>query len=226
MLPQSSPAGSNLRQARRLFLEQGELPPGLIDEGLARSWRRSLVAGLAPAGRLPEAPRLTASELERVVERQRELVAHAQPVMEHLHAQVRDSQSMVILAGTGGLLVNVMGDPDFLTLAERVALAPGTSWLEQYRGTNAIGTALAEAVAVEINGAEHFLERNGFLTCAAAPILDPTGQVLGVLDISGDQRTRHPHTLGLVRTAAQMIENSLVASRFRRGTLLRFHPLS
>ena len=81
MLPQSSPAGSNLRQARRLFLEQGELPPGLIDEGLARSWRRSLVAGLAPAGRLPEAPRLTASELERVVERQRELVAHAQPVM-------------------------------------------------------------------------------------------------------------------------------------------------
>lgn len=224
MLPQSTPAGSNLRQARRLFLEQGELPPGLIDEGLARSWRRSLVAGLAPAGRLPEAPRLTASELERVVERQRELVAHAQPVMEYLHAQVRDSQSMVILAGTGGLLVNVMGDPDFLTRAERVALAPGTSWLEQHRGTNAIGTALAEAVAVEINGAEHYLERNGFLTCAAAPILDPAGQVLGVLDISGDQRTRHPHTLGLVRTAAQMIENSLLTSRYRRGTLLHFHP--
>ncbi len=226
MQPHSLLPGSTLRQARRLFLEQGELPAGLIDERLARSWRRSLGAGLSPVGRAPEAPRLSAPQLGQALERQRELVAHAQPVMEYLYAQVRDSQSMVILASGRGLLVSVMGDPDFLTKAERVALAPGASWLEQHRGTNAIGTSLAEAAPVEIHGAEHFLERNGFLTCAAAPILDPAGQLLGVLDISGDQRSRHPHTLGLVRTAAQMIENRLLISRYRRGTLLHLHPLA
>ena len=51
------------------------------------------------------------------------------------------------------------------TFAERVALAPGASWHEQHRGTNAIGTALAEGAAVEIHGAEHFLARRTVRLC-------------------------------------------------------------
>ena len=76
---------------------------------------------------------------------------------------------------------------------------------------------------VEIHGAEHYLERNGFLTCAAAPIVSATGELLGVLDISGDQRSRHPHTLGLVNTAARMIENRLVLAACQRRIRLHLH---
>ncbi len=144
--------------------------------------------------------------------------------MEYLFEQVRHSHSMVILADRRGVLMHTLGDADFLGKAERVALMSGASWHEQQRGTNAIGTALAEASGIEIHGSEHYLERNGFLTCAAAPIVSASGELLGVLDISGDQRSRHPHTLGLVNTAAMMIENRLVSAACQRHIRLHLHP--
>ena len=55
---------------------------------------------------------------------------------------------------------------------------------------------IAESRAVVIHGAEHYLERNGFLTCSAAPVFGPRGQLRGVLDISVDHNGYHPHTLG------------------------------
>ena len=212
-----------LRQARHQLLEGSEIAFGSIDERLARSWRRSLAAGLSPTGRLAGSDNLSAPELQRSLARNHDLVSHSRPVMEYLFEQVRHSHSMVILADSRGFLMHTLGDMDFLGKAERVALMSGACWHEQHRGTNAIGTALAEADGVEINGSEHFLERNSFLTCAAAPIVSATGELLGILDISGDQRSRHPHTLGLVNTAARMIENRLVADACRRHIRLHLH---
>ena len=100
---------------------------------------------------------------------------------------------------------------------------PREGWSEQWRGTNAIGTALAEGSPVVVHGGEHYLERNGFLTCAAAPIADPAGQLLGVLDISGDRRGYHRHTLGLARSGARMIEHQLFEARHGAGLRLRLH---
>lgn len=213
-----------LRRARRHLLEHGQCPDGLIEDRLARSWQRSLAAGLAPAGRLTDCDPLGGGELRQSLSRSHELLAHSQPVMEYLYEQVRHSHSMVILADNRGVLMHTLGDADFLSKAERVALTAGNSWHEQRRGTNAIGTALAEQGSVEVNGGEHFLERNGFLTCAAAPIIAADGTLVGILDISGDQRSRHPHTLGLVDTAARMIENRLVAAACRRHIRLHLHP--
>ncbi len=212
-----------LRRARLQLLENGSFPEGAIDERLARSWRRSLAAGLSPTGRLAGADNLSGSELQRSLARNHELVSHSRPVMEYLFEQVRHSQSMVILADRRGVLMHTLGDADFLGKAERVALMSGASWHEQQRGTNAIGTALVEASGIEIHGSEHYLERNGFLTCAAAPIVSASGELLGVLDISGDQRSRHPHTLGLVNTAARMIENRLVTAACQRHIRLHLH---
>jgi transcriptional regulator of acetoin/glycerol metabolism len=217
---------STLRQARRLLLDRGELPSGLIDDRLARSWRRSFNAGLAPLGRQTETPHLSRIELDRTAQRQEELIANARPVMDYLHSQTLGSGSMVVLADACGVLLYALGDADFLSRAERVALIPGAAWGEQWRGTNAIGTALAEGAPVVVHGAEHYLERNAFLTCAAAPVTSPDGQLLGVLDISGEQRSRHPHTFSLVRAAAQMIENRLFDLRHGDSVRLHFHPLA
>ena len=218
---------ASLRRARDLMLERGEVPLGyLVSTLLAKSWRRSVDAGLAPEGRLPDACRLDAAELARATERQRDLIANARPVMEYLHAQTRESGSMVILADDRGVLLQALGDPDFLSRADRVALAPGASWLERHRGTNAIGTALAEARPLVVHGGEHFLERNGFLSCASVPLSGPDGRLLGVLDISGDERQHHPHTFGLVRAAAQMVENRLFDSHHARNLRIRFHAMA
>ena len=212
-----------LRLARQRLTEQGLTQSPGVDALLARSWQRSLTAGLSPVGRLHCQDRLDGPDLRRCRALSHELLSHSEPVMEHLFEQVRHSHSMVILADPHGVLMHTRGDLDFLSKAERVALTCGASWAESQRGTNAIGTALAEAQEVEIHGAEHYLERNGFLTCAAAPIFSAQGQLMGILDISGEQRSRHPHTLGLVGTAARMIENSLVMARCRHQLVLQFH---
>ncbi|ACK78302.1 sigma-54 dependent transcriptional regulator [Acidithiobacillus ferrooxidans ATCC 23270] len=193
---------------------------------MSRSWRRCLDASLAPVGRLQTPPQLNASQLAHATDRQGELVAHARPVMQYLYAQTRDTGSMVILADERGTLLQTLGDTDFLGRAERVALMQGASWHESQQGTNAIGTAIAEIAPVVVHGPEHFLERNGFLTCAAAPVMAPDGRLLGVLDISGDHRGHHPHTIGLVRSAAQMIENRLFETCHGDTIRVRFHPLA
>ena len=222
-------AHSRLREARRLLLRTGRVPAQLLTPALARSWTRSWDAGLQPHGRMLGSPHASGAQLARELERQRELVAHAQPVMEFLHEQTRDSASMSILASADGMLLHSQGDPHFVGRAERVALRPGAVWNEQYRGTNAIGTALADDEPVVVHAEEHYLERNGFLTCAAVPIHDPRGRVLGALDVSGDHRGYHPHTLGLVRSAARMIEHRLFDTRHGQrqwsGLRLRFHRL-
>ena len=214
--------GPVLRQARQRLLEGIDTPVAAINERVTRSWRRSMAAGLAPFH--PHAPdNLPHPELRRVLALHRDLLGHSQPVMEYLFEQVRHSHSMVVLANRHGVLMHTLGDADFLGKAERVALLAGASWHEEQRGTNAIGTALAESCGIEIHGPEHYLARNDFLTCAAAPILSATGELLGILDISGDQRSHHPHTLGLVNTAARMIENRLLASHSPHLVRLHLH---
>lgn len=212
-----------IRLARSQLIEHGITSVAGLDDSVSRSWSRSLAAGLSPVGRISAIDNLSFIELQRMRSMNDELINHSQPVMEYLLDQVSNTQSMVILSDHQGTLMHTMGDLTFLSKAERVALMCGASWSESQRGTNAIGTALAELNEVEIHGGEHFLERNGFLTCAAAPIMSASGSLMGVLDISGDQRSRHPHTLGLVSTAARMIENSLVQATSRDSLLLMLH---
>ena len=212
-----------LRQARLQLQDHGDFQADGIDERVARSWRRSMAAGLLPDARLAETEHASAGGLREALAVNVDLLSHSRPVMEFLFEQVRHSQGMVILADQRGTLMHTLGHPEFLGKAERVALSCGASWQEQYRGTNAIGTALVERSTVEIHGSEHFLERNGFLTCTAAPILSGKGDLMGVIDISGDHRGSHPHTLGLVNVAASMIENRLLSATCRNQIRLHLH---
>jgi transcriptional regulator of acetoin/glycerol metabolism len=210
-------------QARQHLLEFGSIPETGLDGRVARSWGRSLAAGLLPDGRLQTTEHSSGMELRQTLTRNHELLAHSRPVMEYLFEQVRHNQNVVVLADNRGTLMHTLGDAIFLDKAHRVALTCGASWHETHRGTNAIGTALAEATGVEIHGSEHFLERNSFLTCAASPIVSANGSLMGILDISGDQHNGHPHTLGLVNTAARMIENRLMVAGCGRSIRLHMH---
>ncbi len=216
-------APTPLRTARRQWLEQGQIETGLIPETLRASWARCRDFGLEPLGRPQGAPHASAAQLARALEHRHALVAHAKPVMAFLNEQVQGSDSLVLLADAQGLLLHSTGDAHFADRAARVALRPGAVWSEQWRGTNAIGTALAEGAPLVVHAGEHYLERNGFLTCAAAPIADPGGQLLGVLDISGDRRGYHRHTLALVRSGARMVEHQLFTARFQAGLVVRLH---
>jgi sigma-54 dependent transcriptional regulator, acetoin dehydrogenase operon transcriptional activator AcoR len=171
----------------------------------------------------PDFHPLRHTQLQDVVDRNQSLYSHALPVMETLHAQIVDTQSMVLLTDNDGVILHSLGDSDFVEKARRVALCPGVSWAEADRGTNAIGTALADGRPTVVHGGEHFLHANRILSCSCAPIVDPYGHTIGALDVSGDTRGFHKHTLALVRMSAQIIENHLFANQFADAVRVRFH---
>ncbi|HEY1058270.1 MAG TPA: sigma 54-interacting transcriptional regulator [Limnobacter sp.] len=201
----------------------------LIDPGteghlefIRRAHQRSSAAGLDTSSKVEMAPPPGAA-LRELVEKNNRLRSCALPFMETLYEQVVNTHSMVLLTDASGTIIESLGDDDFLVKAQKVALSPGVTWSESSKGTNAIGTALIEELPTVVHGQDHFLDVNRFLTCSAAPIFDPTGLPIGVLDVTGDYRSYHRHTMGLVRMSAQMIENHLFNSSFQDAIILHFH---
>ncbi|MCU7372972.1 sigma 54-interacting transcriptional regulator [Paucibacter sp. O1-1] len=140
----------------------------------------------------PDLSPLGRPDMVVVRDRNRRLHEHAAPVMEMLYEQIVNTENMVVLTDATGTIIHSIGDDDFLSRASKVALQPGVNWSESTKGTNAIGTALVEETPTLVHADEHYLHANHFLTCSAAPILDPRGNILGVLDVSGDQRSYTP----------------------------------
>jgi hypothetical protein len=111
--------------------------------------------GLAPTGRAPGAPHASAAQLAQALEHQRDAgraCAAGDGVPERAD---RDSDSLVILADPQGMLLHALGDASFAGSRGARRLRPGAIWHEQWRGTNAIGTALAEGAPVVVHGGEH-----------------------------------------------------------------------
>jgi len=187
------------------------------------SWRRCVDQGLNPE-HAPFLELAAHQHLRHQLEANARLVSYAQPIIEHLYQQLANSSSMVLLADAKGLILRAVGDPGFASRAARVALMPGATWSEDDMGTNAIGTALHETRVVAVCGDEHFLERNRFLTCIATPILAPTGGMLGILDLSTDNRVSLPHAQALITTTAEMIEHRLLESLESGHVLVQFSP--
>lgn len=221
------PPRIRLRIARRRLDDAGEVRADLIGEALARSWQRCLAGGLPQQGRSQGGPHASAAQCARAVARAQTLLRHALPTMESLLPHVLASGSLLLLADAQGMVLQALGDDGFASRAQRVALRPGAFWSEPVRGTNAIGTALADGRPVAVLGAEHYLARNAFLSCAAAPIVDSQGRTLGALDISGDHRAlpaaAMPSTLGLVCLGVRTIERSLFEAAHAGDWRLRLH---
>ena len=201
----------------------GELRlPGAHVEAIEQSHERCVALGVSRIEQ-PDLSLVGRAELAVRRERHHRLVDHAAPVMEMLYEQIVNSQSMVVLTDAAGVIVHSIGDDDFLERASKVALQPGAVWSETAKGTNAIGTALVEEAPTLVHADEHYVHANQFLTCSAAPILDPRGNMLGVLDVSGDHRGYHQHTMALVKMSARMIENGWLSDDYRHAMRLHFH---
>lgn len=120
------------------------------------------------------------------------------------------SRHLVVFADAQGLLLTVAGDTSIQSAAERMNFVPGSQWLEENAGTNAIGTALALKAPVQIFAAEHYCAPVHGWTCSAAPITDPaTHEILGVIDLTGMREYHHPHSLAVVQSIARAVEDRL-----------------
>ena len=186
------------------------------------SWNRSKRSGLQPR-MAQDFHTLPTTDLQLLREQHRSLMQHAAPVMTTLHQQIIDAESVVVLTDAQGVVLHTIGEPAFAEKAAKVAMRPGVSWGEAQKGTNAIGTAIYERQPVVVHADQHFLEANHGLTCSASPIFAPAGDLLGVLDVTGDYRGFHKHTISLVRMSAQLIENTYFRRTYAGQLIVAFH---
>src|SRR6266700_66915 len=196
------------RKAWEQYLEKDVLDSRLVRGAVANSWLRCRNLNVNPmltSGDEAEESRL----LEQRRYEKEQLIRVARPFLRDLSYFVKGSDFQVILTDENGYLLEVAGDSRIAARSRAVHLRVGANWSEASKGTNAIGTAIAEKSPVQIHAWEHFRAENQFLTCSAAPIIDPTGHIVGVIDISGDCRHANPHTLGMVVSAVRAIENQL-----------------
>jgi sigma-54 dependent transcriptional regulator, acetoin dehydrogenase operon transcriptional activator AcoR len=192
------------------------------EEAINRSHDRCAALGLSRIER-PDFGLMGRADFEITRSRTLRLHQHAAPVMELLYDQIVNTHSMVVLCDAAGTILYAIGDDDFLARAAKVAVQPGAIWSETHKGTNAVGTALVNEVPTLVHADEHYFHANHFLTCSAAPILDPRGNLLGALDVSGDHRSFHQHTMALVKMSARMIENQWLTDDLRNVMRLHFH---
>ncbi|HET7579053.1 MAG TPA: sigma-54-dependent Fis family transcriptional regulator [Bacillales bacterium] len=182
------------------------------------SWKRSKTYGIDPGHVHNDL--LTGGELKDREEQFNELLEACSPILDRLYDELKASLFMVLISDPDGYIVFSRGEPPFLHRAKKIWLHSGANWNEKVKGTNAIGTALVERQPVSIIGNQHFCRENQFLTCYASPLYAPTGELLGVLDISGDARLHHPHTYGMVKAAAQACQSQLLLKSVKKELAL------
>ena len=156
-----------------------------------------------------------------------ELVQIARAEMDSLYEQISGSGYALLLADTQGVILCEKVDPTLKKTFLGAGLIIGAEWSERCEGTNGIGTCAAEARPITIHQTDHFRSRHISLSCSAAPIHDPHGRIVAVLDAScvnaEGSRESQMHTVALVNSSARLIEKCLFLRRYSSDAMLRFH---
>ena len=118
----------------------------------------------------------------------RKLIAIAEPFMKNLYRIVAGSGFVVALTDGRGYIMEILGDQDMLVNPMTESFFQGAGWSEEEAGTNAIGTVLVIKESIQVTGSEHYCRMHHGITCSAAPIFDPQGNLLGTLIFPVHQR--------------------------------------
>jgi hypothetical protein len=188
-----------------------------LRDPIVDSWRRSAAAGVDPSGGRM-APVVADADEASARWEIHPLADMAPLIRACLAATADEAQHLIVVSDANGVLLWVEGNATVrLRAADSMNFAEGTLWSEGGAGTNAIGTAIAARHAVQVFASEHFNEIVQRWTCAAAPVHDPdTGQVIGVIDLTGQMSTVHPHSMAVAVATSQAIEAHLRCEMLNR----------
>ena len=191
------------------FLLGRELSPHVVRDVIEGSWVRCQSAGVDPQ-RSQATPPLPEEALLALQHGHRDLIGASVPIMKQVRDLLAESGTIMILGDPTGTILESEGDPATLDAAWSIRLVTGANWNERACGTNAIGTALSVGNSVQVHAAEHFCSGIKPWTCSATVIRDPIdGEILGVLDVSGQKNSFTRHCLSLAAIAASRIEVEL-----------------
>ncbi len=191
------------------FMEGRTVDGNVVSDVIIRSWTRSRAYQVDPYK--TERPKVSEAQLSRLMRANADLLSCSRTILDQMFSSMQEAVSALTLASAEGVT---------LYISNRVAherfypdAKVGSINTEEARGTNGIGTCIAERTPVEIIGAEHYRLKSGCWSCSSAPIFSSEGQLLGVLNVTQDRTAYHAHTLGMVKAAAFAIMEQL---RLRR----------
>jgi sigma-54 dependent transcriptional regulator, acetoin dehydrogenase operon transcriptional activator AcoR len=208
------PAAERVALARDTFLHFEDPAPGLVRPPILASWTRSRQFSV-PSDHL-ELP------YESDAEPDTPLIRAARPVIEDMADRFATEPVSVILCDDEGVVLDRRtGDSALRRHLDRIWLAPGFSYAEQYVGTNGIGTALEGRAPAQVFGHEHYVEHLEDMACVGVPIHHPVnGTLLGVLDLTCWRREAGAMMAATAATIARRIEETLLEQSGRRELTL------
>lgn len=199
------------------------LPQG--SELIGRSWKRCIKEyGLDPSQ--PRSARIvTQQTLKEHQDSVDEFLNVARAGVEQLYMNIANLGYVLLLTDHRGITVQYLGDRRYDQRLRKAGLYLGADWSEQYAGTCAVGTCIEEQQPLTCHRVDHFDASHINLTCTSAPILDPLGNLLAVLDISAldspDAHSSQTFALHLTQLYARMIEDAYFLRRYRNQTIVR-----
>ena len=208
--------------ARQRYFEEQQHPAGLVSDAVIRSWGRSRSLGHA-SHKMPALDPVNRSALSAALARNRRLLDAAHGDLQQLEATLAGTASRLMPTDAAGVIVHVSrgtGDPQqkVLDAATRV----GVNLAEEVLGTTAPGIVVHTGMACTVQGCEHFYDMFGSVRCAAAPIRDVQGRLVGVLDVSTEARGFGFDAAAVVGVYATSIENRLLQAQSDRHLVLHF----
>lgn len=208
-----------LHRAHEAFLTLGVgLAPKnhSVRQMVLESWQRARSHGVDP-DRAVAPVDIPAQDLDGL--RQSHPLRSVVHVIRHLLGdEAADAGHLMAITDATGVLLWVEGEHSLRAKAEAMNFVEGARWSEDCAGTNAPGTALALDRPVQVFASEHFSRIVQPWTCTAAPIHDPaTGELLGVVDLTGGHHVGSPHARALVQATVAAAESELRLRAFGHG---------
>jgi transcriptional regulator of acetoin/glycerol metabolism len=189
------------------FVKDNDIDKNNVRDMIIKSWQRCKEYNVDPY--MGKGDLVPDNKLHRIKKQNKQLIETAEPFMKELAELVKDSHIVVVLTNAKGLILETLGDEKIMNNANQLKYIPGSYWSEEKVGTNAIGSAIEIDKPLQVNGCEHYCKQHHTWTCSAAPIHNPEGELIGILDMSGPFKRAHPHTLGMVVAAAKSVENQI-----------------
>jgi len=199
-----SPCSQVEKQFWKSFVRTGIAEEPHVSKNIIDSWKRCLNASVEFEGKCRDL--ISAKELEQ---RRGLLCEISEPIMETVYQCLKGTRSVVVLIDKEGYILASLGDLESLRQAEKLNFGPGANWSEKSVGTNALGTAMAIGRSIQVTGCEHYCENHHLWTCAATPIRNPEGEIIGCLDVSGPREEARSFSLGMTVAAVRAIEERL-----------------
>lgn len=214
---------------RVLRVAHGKTPdsPVILSESIGDSWKRCVRDYSLDPVRIHSPAVISTGDLRGRQVQHEQLIQIASAEMDSLYEQIRGSGYALLLTDASGVILCEKIDATLKGLFRSAGLLVGADWSELHEGTNGIGTCISVDRPVTVHRTEHFRASHIGLSCSGAPIHDPAGALLAVLDASTvdarGTRASQAHTMALVNMSARLIEKCVFLQHHHNTRIIRFH---